>query len=153
MSHTCLSLDQQPLNGSTLPDVTQDVNDRQSQTLGQTSLKRWSLHQLAKPHTENSESCAAMSGGPRPRYMTATLASNAQGNTPQRQSRPTTPASAGSTTEKRGWMVNAGRRLGITTPKSRGQDGVLENRAVGRQSPGDGTSVSKKSEVSFSAHA
>lgn len=46
-------------------------------------------------------------------------------------------------------MVTAGRRLGITTPKSRRQDEVLENRAVGRLSPDDGTSVSKKSEVSF----
>jgi hypothetical protein len=82
--------------------------------------------------------------------MTATLASDAQGNTPQRQSRPTTPAFAGSPTEKRGWVLNAGRRLGITTPKSRRQDGVLENRAVGRPSPDDGASVSKKSEVSFS---
>lgn len=149
LSHTSLSLDCRPLGVSALSDITQDVNNRQSQTLNHSSIKRSDLRPLEEPHIRNSEPNTTMSAWPRPRYMTPTLASQAQNNTPQLQPRPTTPSSVASITGKNNWMANAGRRLGITTPRSRRDGRVSENAPPGTCLPDESSSVIKKPQVSF----
>ena len=126
----------------TLSDITHNANNRHSQTLG-----HW--QPLDKLLTKNSSSSTKMSGRARPRYMTPTLASKAQNNVGQPQSRPSTPASAGPSTEKGSWIVDAGRRLGISTPKSRREGRVPDGASIGKRLPDKATIFPKKPQVSF----
>ena len=126
----------------TLSDITHNANNRHSQTLRHSQP-------LDKLLTENSSSSTKMSGRARPRYMTPTFASKAQNNADQPQSHPTTPASASSSTKKGSWIADAGRRLGISTPKSSREDRLLEGAWTGKRIPDIATAFPKKPQVSF----
>ena len=142
-------MDQRPLDTGTLSDITQEVNNSQSQTLSRNSNKRSSFQNLDRINLDDSPSNTTMSGRERPRYMTPTLASKAQNNTVLPHSRPMTPASAGSGTEKRNWIANAGRRMGLTTPKSKRGDRQADKPSTDEHSRDVLTGAPKEMPVSF----
>ena len=117
-----------------LTDITKSVNNRRpSQALSQQSHNRRSFQPLTDVETLHDHSPVYRSSPPRsemapvrdqPRYMTPTVASQAQSNTTRAtsrpNSRPSTPGSADSFAGRgKGFLLNAGRRLGLNNTKTR----------------------------------
>ncbi len=148
LSHTSIASYQLP-NMGTLADITNSVSNRQPQTHATSSIKRRSLQPLDDNESNKPLIDSTTSEGSKPRYMTPTFASKAQKSLSQSQPRPATPASAGSNSSKgRGWIINAGRRLGITTPRPKKETKPQEEPPTARSSPGQDLVASTQSEVS-----
>ena len=147
LSHTSIASYQLSEMG-TLSDITNSVSNRQSQTHATSSKKRRSLQPLDDTESNKPLIGPTMSDRSKPRYMTPTFASKAQKSTPQSQSRPTTPASAGSNSSKgRGWMANAGRRLGISTPGSKNEGKLQDKPSIVTNSPKQRLTAPMEAEV------